>query len=81
MFPYAFPLVLYVGWILVFLATHISLCFVVYKDAKELERTALYISPLLWSGISFSLPILGMFIYWIMNYSILVRYRKIDHRN
>lgn len=57
--------------ICLFIATHISISFLVYRDAKTLERSALGISPFLWFGIAFSLPILGMFIYWLMNYSTL----------
>lgn len=77
MFVYSIPVIFYAGWILILLATHISLCFVVYRDAKDLEKTALYISPLLWTGITCSLPFLGMFIYWIMNHSILARDQRV----
>lgn len=61
------------AWLLLLVATHISLTIIVYRDAKSLSRPALGISPFLWLGITFSLPILGMFIYWTMNYSSLTR--------
>lgn len=65
--------IVYFLWATFFLATHISLTLIVYKDAKNLRYPALGISPFLWAGVSFSLPILGMFIYWLMNHSILCR--------
>lgn len=60
-------------WILLLVATHISLTIIVYRDAKSLPYPALGISPFLWLGITFSLPIIGMFIYWVMNYSSLAK--------
>lgn len=60
-------------WLLFLVATHISLTIIVYRDAKSLHYPALGISPFLWLGIAFSLPIVGMFIYWVMNYSSLAK--------
>ena len=61
--------ILYMFWLMILIATHISLSIIVYKDAKTLKRPALRINPVLWCSISFSMPILGMFVYWVMNYS------------
>ena len=69
---------IYALWILLALATHVSLCVVVYKDAVGLPKPELGISSILWLGISFTLPILGMLIYWLMNYSNLKRSIKSD---
>lgn len=63
-----------IAWALLLIATHISLTIIVFRDAKLLQRSALGISPFLWLGITFSLPIIGMFIYWIMNYSSLSKH-------
>lgn len=60
-------------WALLLIATHLALTVIVYRDARNLSQTALGISPFLWLGVTFSLPIIGMFIYWIMNYSSLSR--------
>lgn len=60
---------LQLAWLLLLVATHISLTIIVYRDAKSLPQLALGISPLLWLGITFSLPVIGMFIYWVMHYS------------
>lgn len=60
-------------WGLFLISTHLALTVIVYRDARSLSRPALGISPFLWLGITFSLPIIGMFIYWIMNYSSLSR--------
>ncbi|MBC9786525.1 hypothetical protein H1S01_18890 [Heliobacterium chlorum] len=57
------------------LVTHISVCSIVYKDAKRLGYSALNISPFLWGSISFILPIFGMVIYWLMNHSSLAKPR------
>ena len=66
------PLVLIqIIWILLLIATHFALTAIVYRDAKSLLHAALGIPPFLWLGITFSLPIIGMFIYWVMNYSSL----------
>lgn len=70
---------IYFLWILVMLATHISLCIVVYKDAVKLQKSELGISPILWLGVTFVVPIFGMFIYWIMNHSTLTRNGKSDY--
>lgn len=61
-------------WALLLAATHLALTVIVYQDAKRLSQAALGISPFLWLGITFSLPIIGMFIYWIMNHSSLSRH-------
>lgn len=63
--------ILQVVWMLFLVATHISLTIIVYRDARSLPYPALGISPFLWLGIAFSLPIVGMFICWVMNYSSL----------
>jgi hypothetical protein len=60
-------------WVLLLAATHLALTVIVYRDAKRLSYSTLGISPFLWLGITFSLPIIGMFIYWAMNYSSLSR--------
>ncbi|AHF08411.1 hypothetical protein [Desulfitobacterium metallireducens] len=60
-------------WALLLIPTHLALTVIVYRDAKRLSQTALGLSPFLWLGITFSLPIIGMLIYWIMNYSSLSR--------
>ena len=60
-------------WVLLLIATHLALTVIVYRDALGLSYSALGISPFLWLGITFSLPIIGMFIYWLMNYSSLSR--------
>jgi len=64
-------LILYIVWLLIFIAAHFALSVVVYRDAKELPKPALGISPSLWLGIALSVPVIGMFIYWVMNYSTL----------
>jgi len=58
-------------WMALLISTHLAISVIVYRDAKNLDYSALGISPFLWFGITFSLPIIGMFIYWIMNYSSL----------
>lgn len=58
-------------WVLLALCVHFVIAVIVYRDAKKIRSSSFYISPALWASISFTLPILGMFIYWIMNYSIL----------
>lgn len=63
-------------WGLFLISTHLALTVIVSRDARSLSRPALGISPFLWLGITFSLPIIGMFIYWIMNYSSLSRYSQ-----
>lgn len=62
-----------VTWVVLLIPTHLALTVIVYRDAKSLSNSALGISPFLWLGITFSLPIIGMFIYWLMNYSSLSR--------
>ena len=73
--PALFAPVLFIQiiWALLLIATHLALTVIVYRDAKRLSQVALGISPFLWLGITFSLPIIGMFIYWIMNHSSLSR--------
>ena len=62
-----------IAWIFLFVATHLAVTTIVFRDARSLTCSALGISPFLWLGITFSLPIIGMFIYWLMNYSSLSR--------
>lgn len=75
MFGFTIPLMIYYLWFFTFIATHISLSIVVYRDADKNNNALFGISPALWFGLSFSLPILGFFIYWIMNYSMFSRKR------
>lgn len=63
--------ILYLVWILGMAATHLSLTVIVYREAQNLRRSALGITPVLWGGVAFSLPVVGMFIFWLMNYSTL----------
>ena len=63
-----------ITWALLLISAHLALIVIVYRDAKELSYPALGISPFLWATISFCLPIIGMFIYWIMNHSSLSRH-------
>ena len=64
-------LILYIVWLLIFIAAHFALSVVVYRDAKKLPELALGINPFLWLGIALTIPVIGMFIYWVMNYSTL----------
>ncbi|MDO9534989.1 MAG: hypothetical protein Q7J85_06580 [Bacillota bacterium] len=64
-------LILYIVWLLIFAAAHFALSVVVYRDAKKLPEPALGINPTLWLGIALSIPVIGMFIYWVMNYSTM----------
>jgi hypothetical protein len=73
MLIFGFTVLIQVIWVLFLIATHLALTVIVYKDARGLSHPALGIAPLLWLGITFSLPIIGMLIYWIMNYSSLSR--------
>lgn len=68
------PLILPIFWFVIFIPTHLASSVIVYRDARNLEWSALDIRPFLWFGIAFSLPFLGMFIYWTMNYSSLSRH-------
>jgi len=70
----ALPVILPIVWFIIFLPTHLASSVIVYRDARNLEWSALDIRPFLWFGIAFSLPILGMFIYWVMNYSSLSKH-------
>lgn len=63
--------ILYYVWLLGMAAAHLSLTVIVYREAQNLRRSALGISPLLWGGVAFSLPVIGMFVFWLMNYSTL----------
>ncbi|WP_418789957.1 hypothetical protein [Phosphitispora sp. TUW77] len=63
--------VLLMFWVLILTATHFVVSIIVYKDARTLKRPALGLTPLIWAAVSFSLPVMGMFIYWVMNYSTL----------
>jgi len=71
---FSLAVLIQITWVLILIATHLALTVIVYRDARSLSQSALAISPFLWLGITFSLPIIGMFIYWIMNYSSLSRY-------
>ncbi len=63
--------VLFMFWLLILTAAHFALSIIVYKDARTLKRPALGLTPVIWAAVSFSLPVIGMFIYWLMNYSSL----------
>jgi hypothetical protein len=65
------PVFITIFWFVIFIPTHLAISVITYRDARNLEWSALGIKPFLWFGIAFSLPILGMFIYWVMNYSTL----------
>lgn len=65
------PVVLSIFWLVIFIPTHIASSAIVYRDARHNQRSALNITPFLWFGFAFSLPILGMFIYWLMTHSTL----------
>lgn len=58
-------------WLLILSATHVAISIIVYKDARTLKRSALGLTPVMWGAAAFSLPVIGMFIYWLMNYSTL----------
>jgi len=58
-------------WAIITAATHLVLTIVVYRDAKTLYEPALGIKPSLWATIAFTLPLGGMFIYWLINHSTL----------
>lgn len=62
---------IYWFWVIVIIATNLVLAVVVYRDAITLPEPALGIAPFLWSAMSLTLPIGGMFIYWLMNHSSL----------
>ncbi|MBU7005288.1 hypothetical protein [Phosphitispora fastidiosa] len=66
-----FYVVLFYLWLLILTATHVALSIIVYKDARTLKRSALGLTPVMWGAAAFSLPVIGMFIYWVMNYSTL----------
>lgn len=52
---------------------HIIFCVLVYFDAERLDRYALKgTSPILWFFFAFLVPVFGVFLYWVMHYSILV---------
>ncbi len=58
-------------WGVVGISAHLVLTFIVFQDAKKIHEPSLSISPALWAAISFILPVIGMFIYWVMNHSNL----------
>lgn len=58
-------------WVIIAIAAHLAISVIVFRDAKTLSRPALDISPFLWFAISFTLPIGGMLVYWLMNHSSL----------
>ena len=63
--------VLFMLWLLILTAAHFAVSIIVYKDARTLKRSALGLTPVMWGAVAFSLPVIGMFIYWLMNYSTL----------
>lgn len=63
--------ILYFVWVILLMITHLNLTVIVYRDAQSRHESPLGIPPFLWLGVAFSMPVIGMFIYWIMNYSSL----------
>jgi hypothetical protein len=59
-----------------FLFLHLTLAFVVYRDAASQERCALDIPPLLWGFMVLVGPIFGLLVYWLMHHSALIRHRQ-----
>lgn len=55
------------------LFTNLYLSAAVYVDAKRLNRPALQIPPPIWGLLAFTFPLIGFFIYWLMNHSSLRR--------
>lgn len=63
--------IIYFVWVILLIITHLNLTAIVYRDAQNLHESPLGIPPFLWLGVAFSMPVIGMFIYWLMNYSSL----------
>lgn len=63
-----------IAGILLFLV-NIAIAITVYSDAKELKAPALGLGPWVWSLLSFTVPGLGLLVYWLMNHSTLARQR------
>lgn len=63
--------IIYAAWVILLIITHLNLTAIVYRDAQSHNELPLGIPPFLWLGIAFSMPVIGMFIYWLMNYSSL----------
>jgi hypothetical protein len=55
---------------------HLTLAFVVYRDANAQERCALEIPPLLWGLMVLISPIWGLLVYWLLHHSVLIRERQ-----
>lgn len=60
-------------WVGVATTTHLVVTILVYRDSKTIIEPVLGLSPFLWAAISFTVPIGGMFMYWLMNYSNLTQ--------
>ncbi|MGF7184864.1 hypothetical protein GGQ84_000949 [Desulfitispora alkaliphila] len=74
--------ILWITWIVVFIPTHLSLSIFVYQDAQRRQVFALRgTSPVLWFCVSFSLPIIGMFVYWVMHYSSLAVWKTVQKQD
>ncbi len=64
---------------LLILFTNLYLSAAVYVDAQNRHQLPLKIPPPVWGLISFSFPLFGFFIYWLMTSSTLVQ-EKNDRR-
>lgn len=64
-------------WLMLFfilmLFTNLYLSAAVYVDAQNRIKLPLKIPPSVWGLISFSFPLFGFFIYWLMTSSALVK--------
>jgi len=65
--------VLYLFWMIIFAATNLAVSIIVYRDARLNRRPALGMTPVMWWAVAFSVPVIGMFVYWLMNHSTLNR--------
>ena len=52
---------------------HLTLAWVVYRDANTQERCAMDIPPMLWGFMVLVSPIWGLLVYWLMHHSVLQR--------
>jgi len=64
-------------WLMTFfilaLFTNLYLSAAVYVDAQNRLKLPLRIPPPVWGLVSFSFPLFGFFIYWLMTSSTLVK--------
>jgi hypothetical protein len=59
-----------------FLFLHLTLGWVVYRDAASQERCALDVPPVLWGFMVLVSPIWGLLVYWLLHHSVLQRERR-----